>query len=118
MLKFFKRKPIQNWTFLFTGILFLNMSFFLAEVSALKLNKNKQLIENIAKLIAGAASEEEKDAFGSEKSDNLNELDLTFDLIFETPFEQPLLSLATFMSLHDSKPEGRGSAPFNPPPEA
>ena len=45
---------------LVAGLAFLNMSFFLAEVSLMKFEK-KELIENIAKLILNTGFEEEKD---------------------------------------------------------
>jgi ribonuclease BN (tRNA processing enzyme) len=59
----------------FTAIVFLNMSFFLAEISALKIEKNKQLLENVAKLIAGSSAEEEKDAFaGADEDVSINDV--------------------------------------------
>ena len=42
------------------GLAFLNMSFFLAEVSLLKFEK-QSMMENIAKLILNAGFEEERD---------------------------------------------------------
>lgn len=47
---------------LLTGLVFLNMSFFMAEVAALKLQKDSELLQNIVKLISFAGVEEEKDA--------------------------------------------------------
>lgn len=65
---------------LFTGLIFLNMSFFLAEVSALKLNQDKKMIVNIAKLISNSAAEEEKDVFGGSNEDcSGKEIDLIFE---------------------------------------
>src|SRR5687767_6293570 len=43
------------------GIVFLNMGFFLAEVTMLKI-ENEDLIENIANLITNSGAEEERDA--------------------------------------------------------
>lgn len=54
---------ISRMVSLLTGLIFLNMSFVMVEVCALKLDKDRQMIESIAKLIAGT-SEEETDAFG------------------------------------------------------
>lgn len=45
----------------FTGIIFLNMSFFLAEVCMLDI-KNKQMIENVANLVLNGGLEEERDS--------------------------------------------------------
>ena len=45
---------------LFTGLIFLNMSFFLAEVSALELTKDKKMLKNIALLISSSAPKRKK----------------------------------------------------------
>lgn len=60
----FRNIYVRNGMALFTGLIFLNMSFFLAEVSALELTKDKQMSKNIALLISSSAAEEEKDVFG------------------------------------------------------
>lgn len=49
---------------LFTGVIFLNMSFFLAELSMLEL-KDKEMIENVCNLVLNAGLEEERDAHSS-----------------------------------------------------
>ena len=65
---------------LLTGLIFLNMSFFLFEVSALKLNQDKKMFSNIIKLISSSAAEEEKDAFGGADEDSkVKEVDLIFN---------------------------------------
>ena len=46
---------------IFTGIIFLNMGFFLLEVKLLDLHNDRQLMENISRMIAGSAVEEERD---------------------------------------------------------
>lgn len=46
---------------LVTGVIFLNMSFFLAEVCLLDL-KSKEMIENVANLVINGGLEEERDA--------------------------------------------------------
>ena len=70
---------------LFTGVIFLNMSFFLAEVSALKIRQDKKLFSNIIKLISSNAAEEEKDAFGGPEEDSsAKEVDLIFSYSVHT----------------------------------
>ena len=70
------------WSLLM-GIVFLNMSFILTELSVVNLNKNKQVIANIVKL-ATTATEEERDLEDtSESSENLKEVDLT---LFKSSF--------------------------------
>jgi hypothetical protein len=48
-----------------TGIIFLNMSFFLTELRVLELDvANHDLVVNIVKMISGVGFEEEKDCMG------------------------------------------------------
>jgi hypothetical protein len=55
---------------IFTGIVFLNMGFFLTEVRMLALD-HCALVENIIKMVSTMGCEEEKDAFGeSAKTDS------------------------------------------------
>lgn len=64
----------------FTGLIFLNLSFFLAEVSALKIGKeNKQLIENLVRIFS-TVSEEEKDINTGESADTAASLAKEVDL--------------------------------------
>lgn len=62
MLKF--RKHITaRFMALLTGIIFLNMSFFLTEVRFLGLHlTHTKMVENIVKALAGVGFEEEKDS--------------------------------------------------------
>ncbi|HEY9049639.1 MAG TPA: hypothetical protein VIN08_27265 [Ohtaekwangia sp.] len=55
---------------LFTVIIFFNMNLFLAEVEALRLLEDHNMVENIAKLVAGSATEEEKDIAGSSEEES------------------------------------------------
>ena len=61
----FRNKYLRTLLTLMTGIIFLNMGFFLLEVRLLDLHKNRQLMENISRMVAGAAFEEERDAGSS-----------------------------------------------------
>lgn len=118
MIKFFKKKSVKLSTLVFTGLLFLNMSFFLAEVAALELTKNKKIAENITKLWMGVA-EEEKDTAGSEKeTDNLKELDLTFNAGILHCVDRIFVALLSFSHQQSSKPDSGITTLFNPPPEA
>jgi hypothetical protein len=120
-MKVLRNKVILRFTTLVTGIVFLNMSFFLAEVSALKLTKDKKMTENIAKLIAGAASEEEKDACSSsaeEDAKGLTELDLLLDhktlgsYTSESPYQ------LTYLATQDQKTLTGARDTVIQPPEA
>jgi hypothetical protein len=57
----FREKYLRLTLSFFTGLIFLNMGFFLMEVRILELHKNRQLMQNISKMLAGAALEEERD---------------------------------------------------------
>lgn len=83
---FFRNSYVKNGMALFTGLIFLNMSFFLAEVSALKLTQDKKVIENIGKLIWSSVAEEEKDVFGGSAGEesSAKEVDLIFNYSIHT----------------------------------
>lgn len=74
----FKSNYIKNVMTLLTGLIFLNMSFFLFEVSALKLHQDKKLLMNIAKLISASSAEEEKGSVGGSADEDFSakEVDL------------------------------------------
>jgi hypothetical protein len=72
-MKFFRLPFIREMMILFTGITFLNMGFFLAEVAALKIPKDTKLIQSIA----GNVFEEEREHGESAPSDSSEaEIDL------------------------------------------
>ncbi len=85
-MRIFRIKYVSKALSLFTGIIFLNMSFFLAEVSLLELKKDKKMVENISKLLAGCAAEEEKDVFGgsADEDSSVKEIDLIFSYLIYT----------------------------------
>lgn len=63
-MRIYRNQTVTRIFSLFTGVIFLNMSFFLAEVSMLEL-KDRQMIENICFLVLNGGLEEERDAHGS-----------------------------------------------------
>ncbi len=63
-MKLFSRNLFTKLFSLFTGVIFLNMSFFLAEVCLLDF-QDKQMIENVSKLILNGGLEEERDTHGA-----------------------------------------------------
>lgn len=101
-----------------TGLIFLNMNFFLAEVSALELDKRKDLVENIAKLIANAATEEEKDIFGGPQAKDLIETDLLANGSFSRVNFYLLPFQLAFLTRDGARPIKGNSETINPPPEA
>ena len=82
-MKFYRKQTVTRIFSLLTGLIFLNMSFFLAEVCLLDL-KDRQMIENVCNLVLIAGVEEERDAHSSG----------------DTPLK--MFSMASELSLHHS----------------
>lgn len=119
MIIFFRKLYFRNAMSLFTGLIFLNMSFFLAEVSALKLNKDKKMVANIAKLISSSSQEEEKDAFGgTDKDCSAKEVDLIYHYATHTIYRQIADINNKRCILDPGVPLLGNYEIFSPPPEA
>lgn len=80
-MTFFRRKHIQRFLTLVTGLVFLNLSFFMTELSWLDLDKHdKQMLKRLVTMLA-RVSEEEKGAHGSSESGSFaKEVDLYLSL--------------------------------------
>jgi hypothetical protein len=118
-MKIFRNTIVRNILALFTGIIFLNMSFFLYEVTVLGLGKNKQMAANIAKLLSTSASEEERDAFagGADEDAKVKEVDLIFS--YDTHSLSVLASKANAQCATNMGIPLLGSYEiYSPPPEA
>jgi hypothetical protein len=115
----FRNLFLKHAMTLFTGLIFLNMSFFLAEVSALKLNQDKKMIANIAKLISTSAAEEEKDVFGGADEDHsAKEVNLIYSHAAHTIHSYTLDVNSKRCILDHGLPETGNYEIFSPPPEA
>lgn len=120
MINVFRSKFIERVTTLVVGLLFLNMNFFLAEVVALELHKDQKMVENVAKLIAGAATEEEKDLCNSAETgpNVIGGIDI---LLFEQTLRPcPVVTSisSTYLPHDGAKPIHQFKETVNPPPEA
>jgi hypothetical protein len=98
-MKVFTNMVLKKMMTLFTVIIFFNMNFFLAEVEALQLLKNRKMMENIAKLVAGAANEEEKDIAGS-ASEEGNSLLSEMDFLLVHHIHSETFSAVTLNKVH------------------
>jgi hypothetical protein len=78
---------------IFIGAVFMNMSFFLSEVRLLKLDLNRDMAENIVKLISGAGFEEERES-GEESMAGEGKV---VDMFLSLALAPPLVS-GTFLS--------------------
>ena len=76
-MKVLRIKYVVNALTIFTGVIFLNMSFILAEISVLKVDQDKQMARNLSILVASSAAEEEPGGTADEDS-TFSELDLIF----------------------------------------
>jgi hypothetical protein len=116
----FRNSGIKNAMALFTGLIFLNMSFFLAEVSALKLTEDKKMVENIARLISSSAAEEEKDVFGgfADEDCSAKEVDLIFSYTAHSIHEHSILIDNKRGSHAQGLPLLGSYEIYSPPPEA
>lgn len=102
-----------------TGVIFLNMSFFLTEIRILDLHvTHYKLVENVIKMLSGTGFEEEKDSFG-ESSETAGEqvVDLHIVIHPESVYATTLLSA----DLHTTELGGFLSAAISetatPPPK-
>jgi len=117
-MRIFKKLFIRNLMTLLTGLIFLNMSFFLAEVSALKINQDKKMFSNIIKLISNNTAEEEQDAFGGADEDSsAKEVDLIFTYSAHT-IHSFIINVKKKRSVFDQGIPLLGSYEiYSPPPE-
>ena len=100
---------------LLTGVIFLNTSFFMAELSLLKVHNHK-LLENIVKLVSNSGLEEERDG-DSENDTTGKEVDV---LICQVQvYHQTQFSIATKVidMQEDHYPHANYSQTFSPPPD-
>lgn len=106
----------------FTGIVFLNLSFFLAEVTALKIGKeNKQLVENLVRIFS-TVSEEEKDINTGESADTASSFAKEVDLHLTEHVRQCntefIVILKVYADLHCQLSSSRFTEIPSQPPEA
>ena len=100
---------------LVTGLIFLNMSFFLAEVCILKYNKTE--LADIAKLILNAGFEEERDGETPGADSIGKEVGLLMNLANIHDTTSFLISINTNRTLVDHYLHANHSLNFSPPPD-
>ena len=101
---------------LLTGVIFLNTSFFIAEISLLKVS-NHELLQNIAKLASNFGLEEERDGESSEKDTSAKEVDLIINHV--KIYHESLFLCASKANdmLDDHYPHANYAQTFSPPPD-
>lgn len=99
----------------FTALVFFNMSFVMAEICALKLDKDRQLIENISRIINGC-SEEEADGLADEDN-TVKEIIMIVGIVSNAPFSH-LLESPNKIKLQNQGITRLGNYEiYSPPPE-
>lgn len=120
-MKFFRKAYIRKVMTVFTGIFFLNMSFFLAEISALNLDKyDSKMLENLVRSFS-CVSEEERDATGESADSSgasVKEVDLYLVDHMRAFGEGYTLLLKNYGNALDQWPQTRFAETPNQPPEA
>jgi hypothetical protein len=117
-MKWFRNRVVNICFLIIVGGTFLNMSFFLAEISLLKDAYNKTTIENIAKMFSASLAEEEMDApESSEGGISLKEVDLFQEYHHHLQLENHVIAnILKSRSGHSALHSGFGDI-FTPPPD-
>jgi hypothetical protein len=112
----FRQRNLVRLFAIITGAMFLNMSFFLAEVSALKIS-DQDLIENIAKLVSGSGFEEERDGESAKSDTGAKEgffLNLQVQIHHQSLF---LIATKANHAWENLYPHANYSQTYTPPPD-
>lgn len=116
-MAFFRRHHIQRYLTLATGLVFLNLSFFLTELAWLDLEKHdKQMLKRLITMMV-RVSEEEKGAHGSSEPGSFaKEVDLYLHLYTSELSAGYTLILNSVYSHQQSVPlPGVHDTPLQPP---
>jgi hypothetical protein len=103
-----------------TTVVFLNMSFFLAEVSMLELEKDGRFTKIIVLILTGACFEEEREVGGdlAEEDTAAKKIELVFGyMTYSSGGHELLVRDNRFISDHRI-PLGGNYETFSPPPES
>lgn len=112
----FRYQVITRIFCVFTGVIFLNMGFFLAEVCLLNL-KDRHMIENVTKLVLNGGLEEERDAHaGGDVPGKMFSLLSNESLIRHASLF--LIAVKIHQVLEDLYPHADHSTKFSPPPDS
>jgi hypothetical protein len=101
---------------LVTSIVFFNLSMILVEVSALRLDKDRAVAENIAKQIAGCSSEEESGH--ADEDTSVKEVDLMSSNLLSVLVSELSGIKQLKMTENHGHPRYGNYEIFCPPPEA
>jgi hypothetical protein len=111
-------KLVRHVFLLITGLSFLNMSFFIAEVAILNLSKDDAAIECIMKILIAGGFEEESETTDEHEKPAVKASDLFFSQSLYHHHHLFLIAQQRFGSLNILVPHNGHSKIFSPPPEA
>lgn len=86
-MNFFRTRTTRSIFLLITGLTFLNMSFFLAEIAALKPAYGQNEMENIVRMFNASLSEEETETSSNEGGGMITQIDFLEDNLYHLRFE-------------------------------
>ena len=115
-MELFRKKAIMRLLTLFTGVIFLNMSFFLAEVCMLDF-KDRQVIENVCNLLLNAGLEEERDGHSSGSDVPMKVFPMASDDMLSHHASLFLIAVRIYHTCEDPYLHADHSEIFSPPPE-
>jgi len=115
-MKLFRNQSGTKLFSLFTGIIFLNMSFFLAEVCLLEI-KDKKMIENVCNLVLNGGLEEERDAHSGGSDAPLKMFSVAGDNMLLHHSSLFLIAAKMQLDAEDHYRHANHSQIFSPPPE-
>ena|SRR5690242_5907719 len=102
---------------LVTGVIFLNTSFFLAEISLLKVT-NYELLQNVVKMMSNSGLEEERDGETPDNDSSAKEIDLLISHVQIHYQVQILTATKANHALDDLYPHANYAQTFSPPPDS
>lgn len=116
-MKRFRTRTTRSIFLLITGLTFLNMSFFMAEISALKSAFDKTAMENIARIFTASLSEEETETSAAEHVGTITQIDFVEDNLYHLRFEDNGISNILKARGYHSCPHPGFSQIESPPPD-
>ena len=111
-----RHKTVTRIFALITGVVFLNMSFFLAEVCLLDF-QDKQMIENVCNLVINGGLEEERDSHSGGGDAPQKIFPLVGDKLLLRHSSLFLIACKTYTDSEDHYRHADHSETFTPPPD-
>lgn len=115
-MKSFRQHFLAKAFALLIGVIFLNTSFFMAEISLLKVS-NYELLQNIVKLVSNSGLEEERDGESSEKDTSAKEVYILISQVERHHHSLFLIATKVNHTLEDRYPHANYSQTYSPPPD-